>query len=359
MTIAVLGAGGGGLSTTVELTQAGHDVVLWNRHAARLDPYRSSGEVKFRGVRGSGSIRPAGFSDDLAAAVSQAEVIVVCLPSVVHPQLFADLAALRPAVPIVLNPGQTGGALHLRTVFAAARVVTPAVAEFSTLTYVARVDADGTVNTTGRAGKVSVACLPGGAEALNWAIKLFPGAFAVPDVLASSLSNVNLVLHPPGAVLGAAWVEATGGDFTFYVEGMTPGVGRVLDQLDGERLAVASAFGHTLPSLLEEMIEVGTVDEAAATRGDTVAAIRGGLANNSIMAPGSFAHRYYQEDLAFGLQPFIALAGVAGVAVPVADALMKLGATAVGGDLLATGLTAARLGIDVLSKEELIASVQS
>lgn len=359
MTVAVLGAGGGGLSSTVELTQAGHEVVLWNRHNARLVPYRSSGEVKFRGVRGIGSVRPAGFSDDLAAVVSQAEVIVVCLPSVVHPQLFVDLAALKPSAPIVLNPGHTGGALHLRTVFSAAGVAPPPVAEFSTLTYIARVDADGTVNTTGRAGKISVACLPGGADALRWAIQLFPGAHAVPDVLASSLSNVNLVLHPPGAVLGAAWVEATGGDFTFYVEGMTPGVGRVLDQLDGERLAVASAFGHTLPSLLEEMIELGTVDEAAAKRRDTVGAIRGGIANSFIAAPDSFAHRYYQEDLAFGLQPFIALAGVAGVTVPVADALMRLGATAVGGDLLANGLTARRLGIDTLSKNELISSVQS
>ena len=50
----------------------------------------------------------------------------------------------------------------------------------------------------------------------------------MPDVLACDLANVNMVLHVPGAVLGAAWVEATRGDFTFYVQGMTPGVARVM-----------------------------------------------------------------------------------------------------------------------------------
>lgn len=358
MTVAVLGAGGGGLSATVELTRAGHDVVLWNRNPAKLERYGSRGEVSYRGVWGNGSVRPWQLSSDLSAALAGVDVVVVCLPSVVHPQLFADLAELRPSVPIILNPGHTGGALHLRTVFSEAGAALPAVAEFSTLTYVARVDPDGTVNTTARARHVSAACLPGAGDALDWATQLFPGASAVSDVLASSLSNVNLVLHPPGAVLGASWVEATGGKFTFYGEGMTPGVGRVLDRLDAERLAVASAYGHNLPSLLDEMAQIGTVDVAAAREGSTIAAIRGGSANSTILAPDSFAHRYYQEDLAFGLQPFIALAAVAGVVVPVAEALLQLGATAVGGELLAGGLTARRLGIEDLTRDELVASVQ-
>ena len=68
-----------------------------------------------------------------------------------------------------------------------------------------------------------------------------------------------MVLHCPGAVLGAAWVEAKRGDFTFYVEGMTAGVARVMAKLDAERQAVAAAFGHALHSLVEEMQAIGTV----------------------------------------------------------------------------------------------------
>ena len=82
----------------------------------------------------------------------------------------------------------------------------------------------------------------------------------MPDVLACDLANVNMVLHVPGALLAAAWVEATRGDFTFYVQGMTPGVARVMQSLDEERRAVARAFGHDLPPLVAEMQAIGTVE---------------------------------------------------------------------------------------------------
>lgn len=352
MTIAVLGAGAGGLAAAVELTQNGHDVQVWNRNPARFEPFADG--IKHRGVLGDGTVAPTrGFTSDLAAATASAEAIVVCLPSAVHPQLFAQLADLAVTAPIILNPGHTGGALHLREAFRERGKTLPPVAEFSTLTYVGRVR-EGVADITGRAGQVRAGALPGGQEALGWAVRLFPNAAPVGDVLASSLSNVNLVLHPPGAMLGAAWVEATGGDFTFYVEGMTDGVARIVDQLDRERLTVAQAYGHTLPSLVEEMVAVGTVSPKDADAG-TAPAIRGGEANSSIPAPDSLAHRYYREDFAFGVRPFIALAEIAGVQTPVAKSLMQLATTLVPD--MADGLSARRLGIDSLSKQQLIASV--
>lgn len=357
--IAVLGGGAGGLSSTVELVKAGHTVHLWNRNLARFDPYRAECAIPYRGVLGSGRVEPALMTDDLRTALEGAEAVVVSLPSIAHPRLFADLAAERCDIPIVLNPGHTGGALHLRTAFASVGAPVPPVVEFSTLTYVARVDGDGTVNVTSRAGRVHAGALPGGTEALDWAKRLFPGAQAAPDVLASSLSNINLVLHPPGAILGAAWVEATGGDFTFYVDGVTPGVARLIEALDAERLQVAESFGHHLPTLLEEMSSVGTVDPEAAASGHTLEAIRGGEANKAIRAPDSLQHRYYVEDFAFGLLPFTALAVVAGVDVPVAESLLKVGEVLLGSDLTERGLNAKRLGIDRLTRTALMASVRT
>lgn len=362
-TVAVLGAGNGGLSATVELSRAGHEVVLWNRNPDTVAPYRASGQVPYpgvpyTGVLGSGQARPALVTTDLAEALDPAEAVVVCLPSVAHAALFADLADLRPAVPVVLNPGHTGGALHARQVWADHGAALPPLAEFSTLTYVARVREDRTVNITGRAQAVRAACLPGGEAALDWGRRLFPGATPVADVLASSLSNVNLVLHPPGAVLGLAWVEATQGAFTFYVEGMTPGVVRVLSALDRERRAVAAGFGHRLPPLVTEMAAIGTVADDA-DPDDPGTAIRAGVANRTIPAPDSTGHRYYREDLPFGLLPLVTLAQLAGVPVPTASALLALGGTALGEPAPEHGLGARRLGLAGRSREDLLAIVRS
>jgi opine dehydrogenase len=353
--VAVLGAGAGGLSCAAELSLAGHQVRLWNRTAASLP---ASGVISYAGVLGEGSVTAAAVSADLAVTVAGADAVVVSLPALGHGAVFAGLTAVGCAVPVVLNPGHTGGALHLRRVFAARGVPLPPVAELSTLTYVARRSGDdGGVRITGRAGQVRCAALPGGAAAAACAASLFPGTVSpAPDVLATSLSNVNLVLHPPGAILSAAWVEATGGAFTFYVDAMTDGVGRVIDALDGERRAVAAAFGHKLPSLAEEMALVGTVPASLATGGDTASAVRAGEANKTLRAPDSLRHRYYREDFPYALTPFLALAGIAGVDTPVAAALLTVARALTGG--LDGGLDAAGLGIDGLTVDGLLGLVR-
>ena len=176
--------------------------------------------------------------------------------------------------------------------------------------------------------------------------------------MGASLANVNLVLHPPCAVLGSAWIEATGGDFTFYVEGMTPGVSRIMKALDNERLAVGKAFGHELPDLIGEMTAIGTVEEKDAAGGDLVQAISGGEANKKIMAPDSLDHRYYREDFGHGLVPFLALAEIAGVETPVAASLLSLGEALTGKDFRATGRNAGKMGIAGLDKESLLKKIR-
>lgn len=355
--VAVLGAGAGGLSCAVDLTQRGHEVRLWNRNPATVAAF-GSGAIGHAGVLGDGTAAVAVVTTDLGLALAGAEVALVCLPALAHGAVFADLAALGCAIPVVLNPGHTGGALRLRRVFAGAGVPLPPVAELSTLTYIARRHED-TVRITGRAGSVRCGALPGGSPALAAAASLFPGVVAkVPDVLASSLANVNLVLHPPGTVLGAAWVEAAGGAFTFYGDAMTPGVGRTIDVLDAERRAVAARFGHELPPLAAEMELIGTVPAGFASRGDTAAAVRAGEANKSIAAPDSLRHRYYREDFPYAVTPFLALAGIAGVAVPLARALLTVAEALLGPGAIGPGLDAGGMGIGGLDVAGLLRLVR-
>jgi opine dehydrogenase len=300
------------------------------------------------------------MTSDINAAIDQTDVMLVCLPTLSHRPIAQLLvqAGLRKTIPVVLNPGHTGGALEFAQTYRDLGHDVPPVAELSTLTYVARKYQPHCVTVTGRANAVRAAALPGGETALAAAQALFASARAVADVLASGLTNMNMVLHAPGAVLGAAWVEARRGDFTFYVEGMTPGVARVMQALDQERRAVARAFSHDLPPLVAEMQAIGTVASAITDVDNLAAAISGGEANSKIKAPDSLTHRYYREDFGYGLLPFLALAEIAGVAAPTAHSLLQLGSRLTGIDFAADGRTAARMGIAGMSKDELIAHVR-
>jgi opine dehydrogenase len=356
--VAVIGAGAGGAAAIVELTLAGHDTRWWNRTPATIAPFRDAGGVRYEGVLGEGLVRPAAILDDLSEALDGAELALVCLPSLAHEPVLQALADAGIRCPLVLNPGHTCGALHAAALLRARGVPQPPLAELSTLTYVARKPASDSVRITGTAGRVWAACLPGGEEALSLAQELYPAATAARDVLASSLANVNLVLHTPGAILSAAWVEASGGDFRFYVDAMTPGVARSIEALDQERLAIAAAYGHELPPLVEEMAAIGTAAPEPAARGDLRAAIAEGEANRQIRAPDTLEHRYYAEDFGFGLVPMLTLGRIAGIDTPYADALVEVASVLRGEDLLASGLGADRLDIVGLDRDELLALVR-
>lgn len=322
MRIAVIGAGNGGLATAAELTLAGHSVVLYARSTDTLQPLHDRG-FQHSGVLGDGWCQPEFLTTNLAEAVRGADGIIVALPTIAHAEIACGLhsAGIRDT-PVILNPGHTGGLFEIETILRRLGGPIPPLATFSTLAYVARKPAPDRVTITGRAHRLRAACLRGGEAALDLACTLFPGVYDCGNVLAADLSNVNMVVHPPGAITGLSWVEATAGNFTFYVQGLTPAVTALMRTLDNERRAIAKALDQELPSVIGEMKAIGTVPVTAAD--DDYSAIALGEANQRIKAPGHLGHRYYLEDFAHGLVPMLVYGRIAGIQTPVATALLQL-----------------------------------
>ena len=357
--IAVLGAGHGAAAAAAEFARRGLEIRLWNRSTATIEPFRAAGGIRYEGALGSGVARLAAVTESVAEAVEGVDAILVCVPALAHELVAGELARVAPRAPVILSPGHTGGALHVSSVIRRSGAEVPSLAELSTLPYVCRKSDPATIRVFARARHLRVAALPGGEPALRAARELYPQAEAQRDVLATGLADPNLVLHPPGAVLGASWIEATGGDYRFYADGTTPGVARVIERLDAERRAVARAFGHDLPALIDEMALIGTAEAGAARAGDVRAAIAGNEWNATISAPDSLEHRYFREDMAYGIVPLLALAAIAEVELPLARALLTLAETATGEQFGADGLTAQRLGIAGLDRDALLATVRA
>src|SRR5262249_39600458 len=136
--VAVVGGGAGGTAAVAELVAAGHEVRFWSRAAQTLAPFKAQGGVAYDGFLGAGLGQPLRMTCDLAAAIDAAEVILVCLPTFAHRSVALALAQVGSNIPVVLDPGHTGGALEFRHTFRSLGRVSPPIAEFSTLTYVAR-----------------------------------------------------------------------------------------------------------------------------------------------------------------------------------------------------------------------------
>jgi opine dehydrogenase len=181
-----------------------------------------------------------------------------------------------------------------------------------------------------------------------------PNLQPVEHALVTGLANVNTVLHPPAMILGAAWIEHTGGDFYYYYDTATPSVGRLMAALDRERLAVAAAWGVQVEPFLELFARIGSTSREAAEAGDHERALRDSTPNRYIKAPPDLTHRYMLEDLPYGVVPLADLGRVASVEIPVTEALITLASAITAHDFRAEGRTLARLGLGSQSPDAIL-----
>jgi opine dehydrogenase len=350
--IAVLGAGNVGCALAADLTRRGFDVRVFNRSAARLDPIREAGGITLTGVLdGFAEIRH--LSVDLRETVRGAEVVVVALPTVSLPCYAEALAAATTDDQVIwLNPGHTGGALFLareiRRRFPGRR---PKICQLSTASHISRMTGPAAVGVFALPA-AGLAALPAPSldECHERIDALLPGRFTrLATVLEADLGNLNALLHPPGMVCAGAWIEATSGDFRFYADGLTPAVARVLDAVDGERLALATRLGVPAAPFTELFRLAGFTGR----HDNTFDAIRQSAPIQAINAPPTLNHRYLDEDVGWGLVPWLHLARTAGTPAPNIAALVRMASILNGVDYATTGLTLERMGLESMTLEEI------
>lgn len=357
--IAVVGNGPGGCALASCADALGHPVRLLGRSSARAEAAASNGGITFIEGEERRLVTGVLHTTDPAVALEGVREVIVAVPTSALPTYGALVAPhLRPDARVLLAPGHTGGALAFRK---ALLEVCPelngvVIGETFTLPFVTRMTAPAEVTVWRRMSNLLAGVLPRTStdELIATFSELLPDLVPASSVLETSLSNANAVMHPPGMVLNAGWIEATEGGFKFYAEGVTPGVGAVIAAVDAERLAIAAAYGLQLPTFLEVFCAAGLTTPELRDSGDVSAAIRGSVPNELIQAPSSMLHRYVEEDIGCGLVAMQALAEVAGVPTPTIDTLVTLAGMINGKDYSQAGLNAAALGIDGLSRDQVL-----
>ena len=355
-TIAILGAGHGGCAAAADLTLRGFAVKLHARNAERLAPLRAAGGIEVAGVH-RGFVPLPCLTTRIEEAIEGADLVMLVVPSVAHETYAQALAPfLSPQMPVFLNPGHTGGGLHFAHELRRAGYEKPlAACETVTLTYICRMAGPATVNIFSYTKQLAFAAFPGkNAQTLYALLKpVFAEITPASSVLETALSNINAIFHPPGMIMNTGWIEHSGGDFLFYREGITEGVGRVTEAVDAERMAVAHALGIPPRSFLDVFHRAGLTTQAARDSGSIARACRESKPNKAIKSPPSLMHRYIHEDVGYGLVPIAALGAFAGVKTPTIDALIQLASTATGIDFKATGLTLDKMGLANCAADDL------
>jgi opine dehydrogenase len=357
MRVAVLGAGNGGLASAFEFAQHGHEVALYAapEFGENVVAVAKAGGVVAHGeLDGFAEMRYAGH--DAAEALAGAELVVLVGPAYSTEALAAQAAPhLTDGSAVLICPGSCAGAIAFkRAVGVELGDERYTVGETSTLPYAVRVVEPGVVKVFHKlTSGMYVAGLPrAGTDRLCSLIKdVWPAAERAESVFQTTLQNGNPVIHPAVTLLNAGLLERTRGGFLFYEEGVTEAVGRLIEAVDTERLALAARLGLTILSEPALGVIQGYMSEENYTTGYSNApGFRG------IGAPSELDNRYLTEDVGYSLVFLSDLAARLGVATPAIDAVISIASVVLARDLRGeTNRTMSTLGLDGMSPEELAA----
>ncbi|MDO5498934.1 MAG: NAD/NADP octopine/nopaline dehydrogenase family protein [Propionibacteriaceae bacterium] len=352
MKVAVLGSGNGGLACAFELSKAGREVALFDlpQFGAQIAAVAEVGGITATGqLAGFAPVVYAGH--DIAAALDGADLVLVVGPAFATPPMAEVCRGhLKPGMAVIVCPSSCAGALTFRQIAELGPDSGVLVGETSTLPYAVRITGPGQINIFHRltTGTYLAATPPSDTDRLFALVEDVWPLEKGDSVLQTTLQNGNPVIHPAVSLLNAGLIDR-GGDFLFYEDGVTEGVGRLIEGVDRERLAIAEALGVRVLSEPALGVRQGYMtEENYSTDYSTAPGFLG------IGAQGQLDHRYLTEDVGYGLV-FLADLGLRlGVPTPVMDAVIEITNVVLGRDFRAEqARTLESLGYGHLSTEEL------
>lgn len=351
--ILVMSAGQGGQALAGELALRGHRVTLYEHpaFASVVEAIRAKNLVLELTGKISGKAKLTEATTDAATAMRGAELIFFAAPSYAQKAFFdLTLPYFEDGQVIVLTPGNFGTFSLKAALDKAGKKVL--VGELDNLPYVCATPEPGRVEVRGVKKLLTLASLPmtdyatvdvamQGSLGTAWS--------RGKNVLHTSIAAMNMVLHCLPMLMNCGRIESDSDGFKFYFDGMTPSVCAAAEALDKERLAVAAAFGLTLPGT-REMLQA----QYGVSGADMYAVIQANAAYAGISAPRDMRHRFLTEDVPFGLVPTAALGEAAGVPTPVMDAAIILSNLALGEDQRSIGQNLGAMGLRGRSVEGIV-----
>ncbi|MCM2252479.1 MAG: NAD/NADP octopine/nopaline dehydrogenase family protein [Ramlibacter sp.] len=353
MKIAVLGGGHGCYAAAADLSEAGHEVRLWRRDAAALQPVVDSGAIVLKDAAGAREVPLALASADIGRVLAGAALIVIPSPATAQADMARAMAPhLASGQVVFLAPGTFGSWVMARAVRESGNRADVLWAETGTLPYLARKHGEREVNVTVRAVRLPTGVYPGrrAPEVLAVIGAAYPSVHGCGDALSGALMNAGPVIHPPLMVMNAAPLEHFD-RWDIHNEGTQPAVRAVTDRLDQERIAVREALGYGAP-------HYPLADHYHSDRwmyGD---------AHKQLVKSGDWrekidlhTHRYITEDTELGLAFLASVARWSGTEAPVAHGLLAIAGGFLGRDLRQGERTLDALGLARLGREALLAQL--
>lgn len=353
---AIIGGGNGGQSLAGHLAMQKIPVRLYDISSETINAIHSLGGIYVDGaVEGFGLLECA--TTQIAEALDGVNIIVIVAPATAHRSIACDCAPhLKDGQIIFLHPGATGGALEFKQVLetegCGASVI---IAESNSLIYACRSPEPGRATILGIKKELTVASLPSSKtkKVMDILTSVFPQIKPGKNVLETSLSNPNAIMHPAPTLLNTSLIESDR-EWLYYWDGITPSIGNFIESLDRERLALSQAFGLDLPSI-REWYKI-----AYGAEGNSLSeAVKANKAYAGVKGQTLLQTRYLLEDIPMGLVPMVSLGKLLGIEMIRMETVIRLAEFLLDIDFSKTGRNIECLGLAGKSAKEILNYVET
>jgi opine dehydrogenase len=348
MRVGIVGAGSIAFGTACLLEQMGHEATLWSPSGERTKEIAAGKPLVAAGaIVGTFHPKTAANAADL---VKNAEVLVVALPGYGHKFVFdAVVPHIRADQTVIVSSHASFGALYISRELAKRRVVATIIA-WGTTVVTGRQKGQTDVNVNTVRKKVDIATVPHSRSAQGLALctKLFGDRFVDRgSLMAIAVSNLNPQNHMGIALCNLTRMER--GEAWSQGQNVTPKVGRLLEELDQERLAIAAALGLDVRTIFQHFhlsfhVPVASISEMNQQMHE---------AGNGGQGPTSAETRYVLEDVPFGLVATAKIGRLAGKPAVLHESGIQIFSALYGRDFVADNDLLASLGIDDMSLDDL------
>ncbi|WP_413704182.1 NAD/NADP octopine/nopaline dehydrogenase family protein [Pseudomonas sp. Pseusp16] len=328
--VGIVGSGGIGLAYAAWISHQGHEVAIWSPRGSNTNELQN-GILKSTGILEE--TLSISCANNAQALVEDADIIFIAVPVNGHRTVMdALLPHLMSGQQIIVSSMASLSSLYLYE-RACLRGINISVASFGTTALTARRKSPNHVHIMTKRPSLGVSCLPRSNSQIALVVceTLFGSEFTVDEnPLYSTLTNTNAVSHSPLAIFNWTRIER-GEDWPQY-HFMTPHVAAVIEKLDAERLAVASAFGWNLRNIKQKYSKSFNVE------GDRLADMAAELHKKRGGPPGpvDVKTRFLSEDVPFGLVFTLALGRMVDVSMPATEATIAMAGFIVGENFIET-----------------------
>jgi len=355
--IAVLGAGSGGFMCSADMGSMGYEVALFSRDFERIKGVKEHGSIDVLDI----DSKPTGMSGKVALATSDIKAAVAGAQVILNPiPYFACEEYARLVLPhleegqVVIYLGKGGASLTWAKVARELSIRKKLYfADTNTLPYGASRKGDHQVRLENRTLNLILATFPG--RDIDFVADVAAQVFTKEhgyeirkgqNAIDSILVDYNAITHTPPMICNAARIES--GEKPFFLFGKkenTPGVVRMIERIDRERMAIGHALGMKQWTLEEEIKMVKWNPHGE----DFVLPLYEAIHTPFLEVcegPYTLDTRHLTEDIPYGLVTYSSLGKMLGVPTPVTDAIITLAEVLLQKDFRGMGRTVETMGIN-------------